>query len=99
VKEMRDKKFTGDILTLLGEDGLGQMTQLIDMCDSREWPKNFSEITVTALKKKPNATKHNDHHTISLILHAAKIVVRIFRGRFGRKIEDTLGGNQFGFRR
>ena len=46
-----------------------------------EWPKDFTEITVTALKKKPNALKCSDHHTISLIAHAAKIVVRIVRGR------------------
>jgi hypothetical protein len=47
-----------------------------------EWPKDFTEITVTALKKKPKATKCGDHHTIILIAHAAKIVAKILRGRF-----------------
>jgi len=36
VKEMRDIKTTGDVLTLLGEDGLIQMTKLIiNICDRR----------------------------------------------------------------
>ena len=84
----------------MGEDGLRQMTQLIyNICDCGEWPKGFTEITMTALKKNPKATKCSNHHTISLIARAAKIVVRILRGRIGRKIEDILGEDQFGFSR
>jgi hypothetical protein len=54
---------------------------------------------VTALKEKPKATKCSDHHTISLIAHAAKIVARVLRGRIQRKFEDILGEDHFGFRR
>jgi hypothetical protein len=48
VKETRDKKATGDdvvpgdVLKLLGEDGLRKMTQQINsMYDTGEWPKDF----------------------------------------------------------
>jgi hypothetical protein len=51
---------------------------------------------MTALKKKPKATKCSNHCTISLITHAAKIVVRILRRRIERKIEDIVE-DQFGF--
>jgi hypothetical protein len=81
IKDMRDKKATGDddvpgdVLKLLGEDGLKLMTQLINsMYVTGEWPRDFIEVTMTALKKKPKATKCSDHHTISLITHAVKIV-------------------------
>ena len=50
-KEMRDKKATGDddapgdVLKLLGEDGLRLMTWLINnMSDTGEWPSDFSEV-------------------------------------------------------
>jgi len=33
------------------------------------------------------------------IAHTAKIVAKIFRRKFEKKIEDVLGGDQFGFRR
>ena len=105
-KETRDKKATGDadvpgdVLKLLGEDGLRKMTQQINsMYDTGEWPKDFFEVSMIALKKKPEATKCSDHCIFSLIAHTAKIVVRIFRRRIERKIEDVLGGDQFGFRR
>jgi hypothetical protein len=53
-----------------------------------EWPRDFIEVTMIALKKKPKATKCSDHRTISIIAHAAKIVARILRRRIERKIED-----------
>jgi hypothetical protein len=106
IKEMRDKKATGDddvpgdVLKLLGEDGLGIMTQLINnIYETGEWPKDFTEVPVIAFKKKPKATKCNDHCTVTVIAHTAKIVVRILRRRFERKIGDLFGEDQFGFRR
>jgi maleate cis-trans isomerase len=48
IKEMRDKKATGDddvpveALKLLGDDGLSLLTQLIsNIHESQEWPKDF----------------------------------------------------------
>jgi hypothetical protein len=64
IKEMRDKKATGeddvpgDVLKLLGEDGLRLMTQLINsIYVTGEWHRDFIEVTMIALKKKLKATK------------------------------------------
>ena len=51
-----------------------------------EWLKDFKEITVIALKNKPQATTCTDNRTISLIAHTAKIVAKILR----RRIEGKL---------
>jgi hypothetical protein len=106
IKGMRDKKATGDddvpgdVLKLLGEDGLRLMIQPINsIYVTGERPRDFIEVTMIALKKKPKATKCSDHRTISIIAHAAKIVARILRRRIERKTEDALGEDQFGFRR
>jgi hypothetical protein len=64
-----------------------------------ESPRDFIEVTMIAIKKKPKATKCSDHCTISIIAHAAKIVARILRRKIERKTEDALGEDQFGFRR
>jgi hypothetical protein len=75
------------------------MTKLINtIYETGEWPKDFMEVTMIALKKKPQATKCSDHRTISLITHTAKIVAKILRRRIEKKIEDVLGEDQFGFR-
>jgi len=67
--------------------------------ETGEWPKDFTEVTIIALQKKPQATKCSDHRTISLIAHTAKIVAKILRRRTEKKIEGVLGEDQFGFRR
>jgi hypothetical protein len=106
IKEIRGKNATGDddvpgdVLKLLGEDGLKLMAHLINSkYVTGQWPRDFIEVTMIALKKKPKATKCSDHHTISLIAHTAKTVARILRRRVERKIDDVLGEEQFGFRR
>jgi hypothetical protein len=76
------------------------MTKLINtIYETGEWPKNFTEVTMIALKKKPQATKCSNHRTISLIAHRPKMVAKIFRRRIKKKIEDVLGDDQFGFGR
>jgi hypothetical protein len=64
--------------------------------ESGEWPKDFTEVTTIALKKKSKATKCSDLPTISLIEHAANTAKKFRRGI--EKI-DNVFGDQFGFRR
>ena len=59
IKEMRNRKATGDddvpgdVLTLLGEGGLKIFTKLINtIYETEEWPNDFTEVTMIALKKK-----------------------------------------------
>jgi hypothetical protein len=106
IKEMRNKKATGDdkipghVLKLLGEGGLKIIKKLINtIYETGEWPNDFTEVTMIALKKKPQATKCSDHRTVSLIAHTAKIVAKILGRRIEKKIEDVLEKDQFGFRR
>jgi hypothetical protein len=106
IKEIRNKKATGDddvpgdVLKLMREGGLKIMTKLINtIYETGEWPKDFTQVTMIALKKKPQATKCSDHCTISHIAHTAKIVAKILRRRIEKKIKDVLGEDQFGFRR
>ena len=106
VKEMRNRKATGDddlpgdVLKLLGEGGLKILTKLINtVYETGEWPKDFTEVTMIALKKKTQATKCSDHRTINLIAYTAKIIAKILRRRIERKIEAVFGEDQFGFRR
>jgi len=54
--------------------------------ETGEWSKDFTEVTMIALKKKPQATKWGDHRTISLIAHTTKIVAKILRRRIERKL-------------
>ena len=67
--------------------------------ETGEWTKEFTEVTMIALKKKTQATKCSDHRTINLIAYTARIITKILRRKIERKIEDVLGEDQFGLRR
>jgi hypothetical protein len=97
VRQMRDKKATGDNEVpgneqkLLGEDGLRIMTKLIsNMFETGEQLKDFFEITMISLKN-PKATKCSNHHTLSLITPTTKRVARIRRRRIYKNAEDVVG--------
>jgi hypothetical protein len=56
IKEMRNKKATGDddvpgdVLKLMGEGGLKIITKLINIIyETGEWPKDFKKVTMIAL--------------------------------------------------
>jgi hypothetical protein len=67
------------------------MMKLINtIYETGELPKDFTEVTMIALKKKPHATKCSDHHPVSLITHTVKIVAKILRRRIEKKIEDVF---------
>ena len=103
---MRNRKATGDDdipgdeLKLLGEVGLKTLTKLSNaIYNTGEWPLDFTEVTMIALKKNTKAAKCSDYRTVSLIPHTAKIIAKILRRKIEKKIEDVLGEDQFGFRR
>ena len=67
------------------------MTKLINtVYETGEWPKDFMEATMIVLKTKPQATKCNEHRTISLNAHTAKIVTNMLRKRLKRKLRKYL---------
>ena len=99
-KATGDDDVPGEVLKLFGECDLKIMTKLINtIYETGEWPKDFTEVTMIASNKKPQAKKCSDHRTISLIAHTAKKVAKILRRRIGKKIEVVVGEDQFGFRR
>lgn len=68
IKEVRDKKATGDddtpgyVLKLMGENSLRRlMTQLMNIIyGNGQWPKDLIEVTMIALRR-PKATKCRDN--------------------------------------
>ena len=72
------------------------MAKLINtIYETGEWPNDFTEVKIITLNMKPQGTKCSDHRTINHIAHTAKIVAKILRRRFKKKIGDILGEDQF----
>ena len=84
---------------LLGEP----LNQFIKLCkkiyEKGVWPSVFKRSVLVPLEKKRNATRCEDFRTISLISHAAKVVLRIIKRSLETKAEEFLENDQFKFRK
>jgi len=70
-----------------------------DIYTTGEIPKDFKESIIIPIPKKATADKCNEFRTISLMAHAAKILVKIICTRIESIVEKELSDDQFGFRR
>ena len=88
------------MLQQLWEKGTKEVVDLfILMYEKGEWPEDFLETIMITLKMKANVVDCKDHRTISLIVHASKIVLKILTRRVEYKANSFLGNYQFGFRK
>jgi len=48
---------------------------------SQQWPKDWKRSVFIPISKKGNAKECSNDHTIALISHASKIMLKIFQAR------------------
>jgi len=98
IKLMRDKKATGyddtsgDVLPLLGESGLRIVTQLINnIYETAEWPKDFTAVTMIALRKKNGARRvHEIEYRIVIEIAAFNKKKTLCTSKFDLHLRDKL---------
>ena len=69
-----------------------------EILEKRVWPAQLTESILIAIPKKSNSRKCSDYRTISLINHAAKVMLKILQKRMAPRIEEILSESQAGFR-
>ena len=48
---------------------------------TQQWPQDWKRSVFTPIPKKGNANKCSNYHTIALISHASKVMLKIFQAR------------------
>lgn len=105
IKEMKEKKSAGvdelpiEFFKCLTEKGLNEIVGLCNkIYNSGKWPEDFLKIVMIPIPKKAGTKKCTEYRTISLIAHAAKILLRVLNRRLRRIMEENTSEEQFGFR-
>ena len=49
---------------------------------TQQWPQDWKRSVFILIPKKGNAKECSNYHTIVLILHASKVMLRILQARF-----------------
>ena len=48
---------------------------------TQQWPRDWKRSVFIPIPKKGNANKCSNYHTIALISHASKVILKIFQAR------------------
>ena len=63
------------------------------------WPQDWKRSVFIPIPKKGNAKECSDYHTIALISHASKVMLKILQGRLQQYMNRELPNVQAGFRK
>ena len=64
---------------------------------TQQWPQNWKRSVFIPVPKKGNAKECSNYHTIALLSHASKVVVKILQARLQQYVNYELPDVQAGF--
>ena len=66
---------------------------------TQQWPQDWKRSVFTPIPKKGNTKEYSNYHTIALISHASKVMLKILQARLQQYMNRELSDVQAGFRR
>ena len=66
---------------------------------TQQWPQDWKRSVFIPLPKKGNAKECSNYHTIALISHASKLMLKILQARLHQYVDHELPDVQAGFRK
>ena len=66
---------------------------------TQQWPQDWKRSVFIPIPKKDNAKECSDYHTIALISHASKVMLKILQARLQQYVNRELPDVQAGFRK
>ena len=66
---------------------------------AQQWPQDWKRSVFIPIPKKGSAKECSHYHTIALILHASKVMLKILQARLQQYVNRELPDVQAGFRK
>ena len=66
---------------------------------TQQWPQDWKRPVFIPVPKKGNAKEWSNYHTIALISHASKVMLKILQARLQQYVNHELPDVQAGFRK
>ena len=66
---------------------------------TQQWPRDWKRSVFIPILKKSNAKECSSYHTIALISHASKVMLKILQARLQQTMNCELPDVQVGFRK
>ena len=66
---------------------------------TQQWPRDWKRSVFIPIPKKGNAKECSNYHTVTLISHASKVMLKILQARLQQYVNSELPDGQAGFRK
>ena len=66
---------------------------------TQQWPQDWKRSVFIPIRKKGNAKECSNYHTIALISHVSKVMLKILQARLQQYLNRELPDIQAGFRK
>ena len=90
----------GELFQILKDE---DMKVLHSICQqiwkTQQWPQGWKRSVFIPIPKKGNAKKCSNYHTIALISHSSKVMLKILQARLQQYMSQEIPDVQAGFRK
>ena len=66
---------------------------------TQQWPQDWKRSICIPIPKKGNGKECSDYHTIALVSHTSKVILKILQARIQQYVNRELPDVQVGFRK
>ena len=66
---------------------------------TQQWPQDCKRSVFIPIPKKDNAKEHSNYHTVALISHDSKVMLKIFQAKLQQYVNQEIPDVQAGFRK
>ena len=89
-----------ELFQLLKDDAVKVMHSICkQIWKTQQWPQDWKRSVFTPIPMKGNAKESSNYHTVALISHASKVILKILQARLQQYMNRELPNVQAGFRK
>ena len=89
-----------ELFQILKDDAVKVLHSICQqICKTQQWPQDWKRSVFIPIPKKGNAKECSNYHTITLISHATKVMLKILQARLQQYVNWELPDIQAGFRK
>ena len=89
-----------ELFQILKDDAVKVLPSIFQQIwKTQKWPQDWKKSVFIPIPKKENAKECSNYHTIALISHASKVMLKILQARLRQYVNHEFPDVQAGFRK
>ena len=100
MKASRGDGIPAELFQILRDDGVKVLHSICQwIWKTQQWPQDWKRSVFVPIPKKGNAKECSNYHTIALISHVSKVMLKIHQARIQQYVNQELPDVQTGSRK